>query len=215
MPDYIEELNEGQRNAVLYNDGPSLVIAGAGSGKTRVLTYKIKDEYKNMTLEEIYKAAKAAVKCDDPSTVGSKAGKYMDFVEYSFGDKNGSTAYVADDKDNGNRPGIYPEFKESWLNPKDIEIRVYNILDEWENLQMAKDLGYHTFFWSLAYVDWYQDRQPSKEEAFKKLLGRIHPGAIVLLHSTSSTNAAILDELLTSWEEMGYTFRSIDVLAAP
>ena len=41
MPDYIEELNEGQRNAVLYNDGPSLVIAGAGSGQTRVLTYKI------------------------------------------------------------------------------------------------------------------------------------------------------------------------------
>ena len=41
MPDYIEELNEGQRNAVLFNDGPSLVIAGAGSGKTRVLTYKI------------------------------------------------------------------------------------------------------------------------------------------------------------------------------
>lgn len=41
MPDYIQELNEGQREAVLYNDGPSLVIAGAGSGKTRVLTYKI------------------------------------------------------------------------------------------------------------------------------------------------------------------------------
>ena len=80
---------------------------------------------------------------------------------------------------------------------------------------MANEMGYKTFFWSLAYVDWYQDRQPSKEEAFKKLLGRIHPGAIVLLHSTSSTNAAILDELLTSWEEMGYTFRSIDALAAP
>ena len=41
MPDYIQELNEGQRDAVLYNEGPSLVIAGAGSGKTRVLTYKI------------------------------------------------------------------------------------------------------------------------------------------------------------------------------
>lgn len=82
------------------------------------------------------------------------------------------------------------------------------------NLQMAKDLGYTTFFWSLAYVDWYQDKQPTKEEAFKKLLGRIHPGAIVLLHSTSSTNASILDELLTKWEEMGYTFKSIDTLAA-
>ena len=80
------------------------------------------------------------------------------------------------------------------------------------NLKMAKDLGYKTFFWSLAYVDWYQDNQPSKEEAFQKLLGRIHPGAIVLLHSTSSTNARILDELLGKWEEMGYQFRSLDYL---
>ena len=78
------------------------------------------------------------------------------------------------------------------------------------NLSMAKEMGYHTFFWSLAYVDWYQDKQPSKEEAFKKLLGRIHPGAIVLLHSTSDTNGAILDELLTKWEEMGYHFATLD-----
>lgn len=74
------------------------------------------------------------------------------------------------------------------------------------NLRMAQQLGYQTFFWSLAYVDWYADQQPTKEEAFEKLLGRIHPGAIVLLHNTSSTNGAILDELLTKWEEMGYTF---------
>lgn len=81
-----------------------------------------------------------------------------------------------------------------------------------QNLQMAKELGYQTFFWSLAYVDWYQDQQPTREEAFQKLLGRIHPGAIVLLHSTSSTNAQILDELLTKWEEMGYTFQTLDQL---
>ena len=81
-----------------------------------------------------------------------------------------------------------------------------------DNLQMPKDLGYSTFFWSLAYVDWYQDKQPSKEEAFQKLLGRIHPGAIVLLHSTSSTNAEILDELLTKWKEMGYTFGTLEEL---
>ena len=80
------------------------------------------------------------------------------------------------------------------------------------NLEMAKDLGYQTFFWSLAYVDWYQDQQPTKEEAFDKLLGRIHPGAIVLLHSTSQTNGEILDELLTKWEEMGYTFKPLSEL---
>ena len=82
------------------------------------------------------------------------------------------------------------------------------------NLQLAKDMGYKTFFWSLAYVDWYQDKQPTKEEAFKKLLGRIHPGAVILLHSTSSTNAQILDELMTKWEEMGYQFKSLDQLVA-
>ncbi|MDO5799661.1 MAG: polysaccharide deacetylase family protein [Eubacteriales bacterium] len=81
-----------------------------------------------------------------------------------------------------------------------------------ENLSMAKELGYSTFFWSLAYVDWIQDQQPSREEAFQKLLTRIHPGAIVLLHNTSSTNAAILDELLSKWEEMGYQFHSIKEL---
>ena len=80
------------------------------------------------------------------------------------------------------------------------------------NLQMAKDAGYHTFFWSLAYVDWYENKQPTHEEAFQKLLGRIHPGAIVLLHSTSRTNGEILDELLTRWKEMGYQFRSLDEL---
>lgn len=80
------------------------------------------------------------------------------------------------------------------------------------NLSMANDLGYHTFFWSLAYVDWYEDKQPTHDEAYKKLIGRIHPGAIVLLHSTSKTNAEILDELLTRWEDMGYTFRSLDDL---
>ena len=78
------------------------------------------------------------------------------------------------------------------------------------NLRMAQQLGYRTVFWSLAYVDWYQDEQPTPEQAFEKLVPRVHPGAVVLLHSTSSTNAAILDELLTRWEELGYSFGRLE-----
>ena len=81
-----------------------------------------------------------------------------------------------------------------------------------ENLKQAQALGYKTIFWSLAYVDWLNDDQPTSEQAFSKLIPRIHNGAIVLLHSTSQTNADILDDLLTRWEEMGYTFASLDTL---
>lgn len=84
-----------------------------------------------------------------------------------------------------------------------------------DNLRMAQSLGYRTVFWSLAYVDWLQDDQPTAEEAFSKLLPRTHPGAIVLLHSTSATNAAILDDLLTRWEEAGYRFGSLEEIYAP
>ena len=86
----------------------------------------------------------------------------------------------------------------------------YNV----ENLRQAKALGYKTILWSLAYVYWYVDDQPTPEQAYSKLLPRIHDGAIVLLHSTSRTNAEILDELLTKWEEMGFSFASLDQLPA-
>jgi peptidoglycan-N-acetylmuramic acid deacetylase len=82
------------------------------------------------------------------------------------------------------------------------------------NLAMAKKLGYQTIFWSLAYVDWNVDAQPTKEEAFSKLTGRVHPGAVVLLHNTSKTNGEILDELLTKWEEMGYHFGTLEDLTS-
>ena len=61
-------------------------------------------------------------------------------------------------------------------------------------------------------MDWNTDSQPTAEQAYSKLLPRIHNGAIVLLHSTSRTNAEILDELLTKWENMGYTFASLEAL---
>ena len=81
-----------------------------------------------------------------------------------------------------------------------------------DNLRYAKELGYKTVFWSLAYVDWNNDKQPTAEAAFSKLIPRTHNGAVVLLHSTSQTNAEIMDALLTRWKEMGYRFESIDKL---
>jgi peptidoglycan-N-acetylmuramic acid deacetylase len=82
------------------------------------------------------------------------------------------------------------------------------------NLKTAQKLGYKTVFWSLAYADWHQDRQPSHEHAMAKLTKRVHPGAIILLHSTSKTNAEILGGLIDRYREMGYTFGTLDELFA-
>jgi len=73
-------------------------------------------------------------------------------------------------------------------------------------------MGYKTVLWSIAYKDWNVNDQPSREEAFSKLMGRLHPGAILLLHSTSATNAAILPELIAKYRELGYEFKSIEEL---
>ncbi len=83
-----------------------------------------------------------------------------------------------------------------------------------ENLKMAQEMGYRTVFWSLAYVDWKNDAQPDAAAAMQKVLSRTHNGAVVLLHSTSETNANILDALLTAWEQQGYRFAPITELFA-
>lgn len=98
------------------------------------------------------------------------------------------------------------EMKKYYRPPQGI----YNI----KNLEDAKNLGYTTVFWSVAYVDWEQNNQPSHEKAMSTLLKRVHDGAIILLHSTSKTNMEILDELLTKLECEGYIFCSLDELGA-
>ena len=80
------------------------------------------------------------------------------------------------------------------------------------NLEMAQKLGYKTIFWSLAYVDWNVDRQPTREEALNTLLPRTHKGAVILLHSTSKTNAKVLGELIERWKAEGYKFGTLDEL---
>ena len=81
-----------------------------------------------------------------------------------------------------------------------------------DNLRLAQKLGYRTVFWSLAYVDWNNDSQPTREQAFKKLLPRTHPGAVILLHSTSKTNAEIMGELIEKWKAEGYRFGTLEEL---
>ena len=81
-----------------------------------------------------------------------------------------------------------------------------------KNLEQACRMGYTTLFWSLAYVDWLQDNQPDETEAINLLNRRIHPGAIVLLHSTSKTNSRILGQLIDGWKDMGYEFHSVSEL---
>ena len=78
------------------------------------------------------------------------------------------------------------------------------------SLALAKELGYKTIFWSLAYMDFDKDNQPSHHTAYKKLVPPIHPGAIILLHNMSRTNAEILDGLLTQYTQLGYTFESLE-----
>lgn len=83
-----------------------------------------------------------------------------------------------------------------------------------ENIQTANELGYKTFFWSFAYADWDNDNQPSPEYAKDKILSNIHNGAILLLHPTSSTNAAILGDVIRELKTLGYRFGSLDEIAA-
>lgn len=79
-------------------------------------------------------------------------------------------------------------------------------------LATARELGYKSIFWSLAYADWDNAHQPKPEKAKKLLLANTHAGAVVLLHPTSSTNAAILKSLIEEWRAMGYRFGTLDEL---
>lgn len=81
-----------------------------------------------------------------------------------------------------------------------------------ETMRYAKELGYKTIFWSIAYADWDNDRQPSREEAKRKVLDNLHNGAVILLHPTSSTNAAIMQDLIREIKSEGYRFGTLHEL---
>lgn len=79
-------------------------------------------------------------------------------------------------------------------------------------LACVQKLGYKTIFWSFAYDDWDNNRQPNSEKAIEKILANTHNGAIMLFHPTSKTNADIFPTLIAKWKEMGYSFGTLDEL---
>ena len=81
-----------------------------------------------------------------------------------------------------------------------------------KTLEYANELGYKTVFWSLAYADWDNNKQPSREKAMKILLDNIHNGAVILLHPTSATNAAIIGDLIRTLKADGYRFGELSEL---
>lgn len=80
------------------------------------------------------------------------------------------------------------------------------------SLKHVNELGYKTVFWSFAYYDWDNQKQPNKASATKKILSNTHNGAVILLHPTSGTNAAILGDLINTWRNLGYRFGTLDEL---
>lgn len=80
------------------------------------------------------------------------------------------------------------------------------------NLTHADEMGYTTVLWSFAYADWDNNKQPDTEKSLEKIMAHIHNGEIMLLHPTSATNAAILDELITRLKAEGYRFGTLDEL---
>ncbi|NLM12195.1 MAG: delta-lactam-biosynthetic de-N-acetylase [Epulopiscium sp.] len=79
-------------------------------------------------------------------------------------------------------------------------------------LQITKDLGYKTIFWSMAYKDWDVNNQPGKQAAYEHIVQNHHPGAIILLHAVSSSNTEALGDMLKYLRDQGYTFASLNEL---
>ena len=79
-------------------------------------------------------------------------------------------------------------------------------------LQTVESMGYKTVFWSFAYADWDNSRQPDPSSAKKKILDNLHNGEVMLLHPTSATNAAILGEIIREAKAQGYRFGTLDEL---
>lgn len=78
-----------------------------------------------------------------------------------------------------------------------------------EALNLVGSLGYSSVFWSLSYADWDTNAQKGADYAYDKVISRLHPGAVILLHSVSSDNALAMAKIIDEARSEGYEFRSL------
>ena len=76
-------------------------------------------------------------------------------------------------------------------------------------LELISGLGYSSVFWSVAYDDWDTSKVRGKDYAIEKVMSRLHPGAVILLHSVSKDNAEALGEIIDKARAQGYSFVSL------
>lgn len=81
-------------------------------------------------------------------------------------------------------------------------------------LAYGNELGYRHIFWSVAFVDWHEDKPQGKSYAYNELMKQLHPGAVILMHTVSSDNAEALPDFIRDAKKKGYTFKTLDDLVA-
>ena len=76
-------------------------------------------------------------------------------------------------------------------------------------LNQLNCLGYTCVFWASAYADWDLNNQKGKDYAYEKVVSRLHPGSVILLHSVSPDNANALPDIIDEARRQGYKFLSL------
>jgi peptidoglycan-N-acetylmuramic acid deacetylase len=79
-------------------------------------------------------------------------------------------------------------------------------------LEVSKELGYTNVFWSIAYKDWDTKAQRGWRYAYDNVMGQLHPGAVIMLHTVSKDNAEALGKIINDARNRGYEFKSLDQL---
>ncbi|SFP00517.1 peptidoglycan-N-acetylmuramic acid deacetylase [Halolactibacillus alkaliphilus] len=81
-----------------------------------------------------------------------------------------------------------------------------------QTLKWTNDLGYRQMFWSIAYVDWHEDKDLGQKYAYNEVVEQLHPGAVILMHAVSEDNLLALSHIIKEAKAQGYRFSILDEL---